>query len=213
MDRSLIVMLVGLVLLTLSRALHADIPQFRNVSPKVRLVATTVLGAAQTVVDAWAIGTPIRAACLSTLATVGPAFVEQIVALASLTEAAPASQVSGVARKGSSVAILCLVLCALACASCARSFEEARIAGRKLAATPLPPSAQCIALDREHRYWTATAEGLAVLSGGAGLTAIPVKGDDARLGLAIGSAVAAAGAAASVALAGGAASSYVELCR
>lgn len=87
---------------------------------------------------------------------------------------------------------------------CAARFSSQKI-------TAVPP--HCIALDEEHRIWAGVAEGSGVLAGGAGLSAIPFKDEDVRLGLAIGAAVSGAFAAASVKISSDAAQSYVKECQ
>lgn len=87
---------------------------------------------------------------------------------------------------------------------CAARFSSQKI-------TAVPP--HCIALDEEHRVWAGVAEGTGVLAGGAGLSAIPTKDENVKLGLLIGSGVAGAFAAAAVKVSSDAAASYVKECK
>lgn len=81
------------------------------------------------------------------------------------------------------------------------SLEEGRTAHSAktaaIGATPRPTD-YCRSLDGQHRTWGAVAKLSALLAGGSGLATLPVEDKDARTGLAIGSAAAAAIAAGAV---------------
>jgi hypothetical protein len=115
--------------------------------------------------------------------------------------------------KTTSISLLLLVALT---AGCAGSFEEARIAGLKSRAptvTATPSSDQCLAYDSGHRTWDAVAKGAAVLAGAQGLGQIPVDTRSARIGLAVGTAVAATCAVAAESLASGYAESWARDCQ
>lgn len=71
--------------------------------------------------------------------------------------------------------------------ACAGSFEEAKLAGMKVRATP--PSSRCVSLDNAHRTWGGIAKGAAFAAGASGIGSIPLGDETSRV------AVAASGAA------------------
>lgn len=121
--------------------------------------------------------------------------------------------------------LLVMLAAAGMCFGCAGSFELSRVAGAEsrgvartqvtykagTTAVPIDPK-RCQSLDDEHQTWTALAKGGAALTGAEGLTLIPVDDKGARIGLAIGAAVAAAFTAFAVSEADGAASSWAKEC-
>lgn len=76
-----------------------------------------------------------------------------------------------------------------------------------------PSPEQCDSYDAAHTTWGGLGAGATLLGGGAGLTAIAVDDKGARIGLAVGSAVAAAFAATSAFMANRNASRYTERCK
>lgn len=85
-----------------------------------------------------------------------------------------------------------LLLCAPLLSGCAASFEESRSAGLTERGMGYSPSAEvearCRALDDQRLVWGAIGKGTGVLSGGAGLSTIPVEDRDAQVALAASSA-------------------------
>ena len=77
----------------------------------------------------------------------------------------------------------------VACSGCAGRFETARLSVPVRAEAQPVDRARCRTLDDRAVMWGAVATGTAVVAGGAGLSTIPVKDDDARIGIAIGAAV------------------------
>ena len=93
---------------------------------------------------------------------------------------------------------------------CAGTFEEASKPRLALGKAALPPDPTvCLSLSTASRNWTASTEAADVLSGAAGLVAIPVTDNNARIGLISGAVVAAAWGAFSAAEANGTATSYI----
>lgn len=78
----------------------------------------------------------------------------------------------------------------LLCCSCAGSLETAR-AHPKLGASPATAE-RCNALSDRHTFFGGASKTLAVIGGGEALSVIPVEDDNVEMGLAIGSAAAAA---------------------
>lgn len=88
--------------------------------------------------------------------------------------------------------------CALACASCAGSFEEARTprtlpqhATEADVSAFVATVARCEELDDASAYDSGAAKLFGALAGGSGLMAVPVHDDWWRVGLGIGAAVSA----------------------
>lgn len=102
---------------------------------------------------------------------------------------------------------LVLLVTALALFGCAGSFEEARLVApsREAAARPASVTApasssddRCVTLDDRRQLWGAVAKGSAVVAGSAGLSTIPAKSDNLKIGLASAGVAAAALAAGSI---------------
>jgi len=107
-----------------------------------------------------------------------------------------------------------IVLLALLLGGCAGSFEEAKLAGmdpQARAAAP-PPTEHCISLDSQHRTWGGVAKVSAVVAGAEGLSSIPVDDQKVRIGLAAGTAAAAALAAGAAYVSEDAAASWAREC-
>ena len=72
---------------------------------------------------------------------------------------------------------LCLIACVLLLAGCAGSLEDARsanLAERVIGVRQAPANrVYCQELDEEHRAWAAWAAAGAVVTGGAGVAALP----------------------------------------
>lgn len=116
--------------------------------------------------------------------------------------------------------LLLLILFCLPLTACAGSLQDARAAGRAeriaLATSGAPVAdnrAHCEAVDARYQTWSAIAKGGAALTGGAGISTLPVEDNSARMGLAIGAAVAGAITAAAVAAADGAAAEFARECQ
>jgi len=109
---------------------------------------------------------------------------------------------------------LSIVALALLLGGCAGSFEEAKLAGmdpQARAAAP-PPTEHCISLDSQHRTWGGVAKVSAVVAGAEGLSSIPVDDKKVRIGLAAGTAAAAALAAGAAYVSEDAAASWAREC-
>lgn len=82
-----------------------------------------------------------------------------------------------------------VALAVVVCSGCAGRFEAARLSAPVRADAQSVDRAMCRTLDDRAVVWGAIATGTAVVAGGAGLSTIPVKDDEARIGIAIGAAV------------------------
>jgi hypothetical protein len=131
-----------------------------------------------------------KSAILTAIAAgIGGLFKVLIEAFDGNTEAAKKAKLAVKVAKETAVRSATLLLL-LMIVGCAGSFEEAKLAGRTPEAIKIrvmQPSDYCASLDSKHATWQAIGVGSGVLAGASGLTSIPVKGDDLKLGLAIGS--------------------------
>lgn len=102
----------------------------------------------------------------------------------------PTSKLEASGRARYAAGVKTVLILALALTGCAGSFEVARAPKRVGAAQP--PSERCIELDDRHAFWGGSSKFSAALAGASGLSTIPIEDERARIGLAAGSAVAAA---------------------
>lgn len=110
-----------------------------------------------------------------------------------------------------------IVLVALISVGCAGSFESARLAGLPPTMKASPPSARCQQLDADHYTWDAVSKGAAVFAGAEGLGQIPVRDEskhaqEIRMGLAVGTAVAATTAVVAATISDGLGESWAREC-
>jgi hypothetical protein len=117
--------------------------------------------------------------------------------------------------------VLALALASVpALSGCAGSFELARHGGQaervtlSAAGVPVTPAdrAHCEAIDGRRQVWSALAKGGAALTGGSGLSAIPVDDPGARAAIAAGAVAIGAFTAAAIAVADGAGAEWAREC-
>lgn len=109
-------------------------------------------------------------------------------------------------------AITCVTLCALsACIIPLGSVSKAKAPIDGLPSTQ--QSALCDSIDRERSFWTVAATSLATISGGSGITSLPIDDPETKRALAITSCVAGGLSAIAAIVAADRAQRWVKVCQ
>jgi len=121
---------------------------------------------------------------------------------------------TGAAKRATQITLPSIALLAILLGGCAGSLEESKLAGLdpQARAAAQPASERCQSLDNEQRWLGGASKGLVFLGGASGIATWPVESHDAKVGLAIGAGVAAAGAVVTEYIADGARSRWAQEC-